>query len=273
MNGSYKYWEVVQENNCYRNDIMKLVNRKDLKVCNQTLNTRIGSESAAGLVYKIKLEEIDVALKIMPIISDSCEKSNKKETHYMRQTSNLVKDEQSPYFLYLITAGKCYDFKYPEQKDIKEKFAREYFGEGKLQVDYYVAELAKMDLGQWLDHYYNPNDMYIYLQQIIRGILALHGEIILHADLHLGNIVIVERGKKCESICCITDFGLSMDIFNDDDYFSDYLFFLNQLFSKLRNKNDKVSKLLHTMRSEALGIFNSMEEKDKYLEYILEKYF
>lgn len=273
MDGRYTRWEVIQEEKCYRNDITKIINKKDINVCDQTLNTRIGSESAAGFVYKIQLEKIDVALKIMPIISEDSERSNKKEISYMQQTGSLVKEGESPYFLYFITADKCYNFKYPKEKSSKEKFAKEYLGVGKLKVDYYVAELAKMDLGQWIEHYYNPEDMYNYLQHILKGILALQGEIILHADLHPGNIVIVERGKECQTLCCITDFGGSMSIENNDDYYIDYITIINHLFSKLKDKKDKISRMLLNMKKDAFRDFNNMQNKEEFLEYVISEYF
>jgi serine/threonine protein kinase len=66
--------------------------------CDFIPEERIGSESTMGEVYKIKVKNINAAVKILPVINDSSIKNNQKEIDIAKELSNLVLNNQSIHF-------------------------------------------------------------------------------------------------------------------------------------------------------------------------------
>lgn len=75
----------------------------------------------------------------------------------------------------------------------------------KVKVNFMINELAIGDLNNWLDNTnYNALTIKEIITQIYHGIKCMHNEGITHNDLHLGNILVMNR---CGYKFVITDFG------------------------------------------------------------------
>lgn len=119
-------WNISNESNeLNRNRSAKfsLMNNQHIhRMCYDFIpKERIGSESTMGEVYKIKFEDYNVAVKILPIINDSSIKNNKKEIKIAKELSNLVLNNQSTHFPIVYFDLYCDSTYFYEHK--KSKFA------------------------------------------------------------------------------------------------------------------------------------------------------
>lgn len=301
MNGEYKEWIPYGHENCQIKDISKY-QRQKIDACNIPLTVRIGSESASGIVYKISILDRNFALKVMPIYSDDYIKNNNKEIEYAKIASRLVETNDCIYFPYFIKSGFCDDFTYPESMENRRKMANEYaiieyLKESffpvtysnykdiiedhnidinklslKMPIQYMISELGKSDLLFWILTQYDDKKMNEFMREILIAISALQDEFIVHGDLHLGNILILDR--TCGDIAAIHDFGSSRDlnIDHDHDYLIDYSLLVHSLEHSLPKESNfyaKIERMISHMNID----FKMCTDKSKFIKSILNVYF
>ena len=140
-------------------------------------------------------------------------------------------------------------------------------------VFYMIYELGKEDLWHWIHMHYNRDDMIIYFSQVLHGIYDMNDEGIIHNDLHLGNIILVNR--NCGLVAAIHDFGESKmtDFETDSDYYKDYIAFLFSLSSALKEIDKIVYKRIVEMEANWKSDFEEVDDKSTFMLYILDKYF
>ena len=77
------------------------------------IEKQIGSDSVAGIVYLAKINRINTALKIMPIIDNKSDENNKNEIKIANLVSNLVVQNKSINFPIVYNSYYCNDITYP----------------------------------------------------------------------------------------------------------------------------------------------------------------
>lgn len=276
----------------------------DIRPCNIDLIEKIGEKGNEGIIYKVEIYQKIFAMKIFPITHKFAESKIKQEIDFSTQASSLVElQEEDVFFPYIIGSGKCDNFIFPKDELDKENQSKEfvkisyvaniltnidtdYFNYENLarkhHIDlkigfdlpayYMIYELARTDLKYWIIREYNHDLMMIFLKQILYAIYSLNSEFILHGDLHIQNILIVNRGQGCESLPVIHDFGDSRMINDDADYYSDYYVFMNNLLGRLKRIDEKMYQLVYLMHKNALNDFELVEEKSEFMIFIIKKY-
>ena len=204
---------------------------------------RIGSASADAEVYKIRFEDMEFALKLMPRVDNDSEERNRKEIETAYQAS-----EYSGYFPLTFAYGYCPETSYYsnmessfipravkykcvrdmlkmiDNKVMKKRFESDYRNgisiddlknkyklkdkenKDKIQVDFLISELANGDLGNWMKKSRDIKEWRKVLIDVITGIYYL--TVILgkvHPDLHPGNILISKTKDGIQAL--IHDFG------------------------------------------------------------------
>jgi len=238
---------------------------------------RIGSPSADAEVYRIKFNNVEFAMKLIPRKDIDSEERNKMEiqtalraseySDYFPITFAYGFCENSGYFISLdnyfssfIPEAQKFNIVYKMEKQIIDKRLKKRFladvrnemsiedlknkynlkTEGNdIQVDYLISELANGDLGNWMKVERNIKDWRKILIEIIYGIYYLTTQIRkVHPDLHPGNVLIV-KDENDKDKALIHDFGRCFDI-NDDipaTYKSTLLSFCNEFLS-CKNRDD-----------------------------------
>jgi len=225
--------------------------------CNSVLNDkpnfekieiigRIGSPSADAEVYRIKFNDMDFAMKIMPRIDKDSERKNLNEIKTAIEAS-----EYQEYFPITFAYGYCpnssyyvsannefsafipkaieysaiskllnmtngkntkkrleYDIRNGKHIEELEKIKKE---ENGIQVDFLISELANGDLGNWTTREHTIDEWISILNDIFTGIYYLTGILHkVHPDLHFGNILIIRKEGGVKAL--IHDFGRSYPI-------------------------------------------------------------
>lgn len=263
VDGRYKVWTIALHDPCEfdRNIYKHLIEiSEDINFCNVNLKERIGSESVAGLVYKIKIDGYPLALKVMPRRNLAEVKQNLNEMRIARLVSNMVVNNECAYFPYYIKGGLCEEFIMPNNEIIKSNVM--------------VSELGIMDLEVYIMNEYNMKDEQVlnkYIKEVIMGIYCLNNKNIQHFDLHLRNILLVRRDECI--IATLHDFGMSGKL---KTYIGDYSKFMSHLIDIL----DRIYKIdtefylkIKMMNKNYFKDFEHVEDKSKYMLYILDKYF
>lgn len=202
---------------------------------------RIGSESSEGEVYQIRYNNVDAALKIMPVISDSDILKNENEINIANLASQMVLQNKWPHFPMVYGSGKCTNsnFYNPRWKELSHDYAcvrrlREVLPAKNKQIDalyrtgqqpeniaqrfglnlevcqnlktpsnFLISELATEDLSSWATAPHTTREWREIVRQCLDSISFLHQEMaISHNDLHWGNVLI-------KDIALIHDFGKS----------------------------------------------------------------
>lgn len=215
FNGNVDIWEKYSNVNIDFNSNFKIEDK-----CKVDVKNRIGSESTMAQVFKVKIDNKEIAAKVLPIMNNSSIKNNEKEIELTLEASELVKNKKSKYFPKVYGFVFCkethfYGDKYYEKsrrfqefdyllsltkdsniiekiKDNKKKFieadivAKKIFPElniifsGKVQSHILFSELAYCDLKYYLETYEPP----------IKDIKKLVKEVLLaikdmHMKLHI----------------------------------------------------------------------------------------
>jgi tRNA A-37 threonylcarbamoyl transferase component Bud32 len=294
MDGRYIEWKT------YDHDLCKIKNYeeyKDFNPCRSKLTTRIGSEGSYGIVYELKIRGVKFAIKIFHIVADFSHDFVKKEAMFSEQLSRT----DSNYFLRFVNYGYCDDFVYPDQlmgarvdvqlyrkmQYVRQKIgpeinfnnfarkAREYNINTDVKLNfpvyYMIYELGKTDLKHWIIHSYNRDDIVKYIGEVFEGIYEMAQEGIVQNDLHVGNIILAER--NCGIVATIHDFGESKYLERDEEYYKDYLQFLDSILPYMKSTDLKVYDWLKKMEDNCYKDYQLVEEKEDFMQYVLEKYF
>jgi hypothetical protein len=205
---------------------------------------RIGSQSAEAEVYRIKFQDMDFAMKLMPRIDNDSERKNINEIETAKEASQYYE-----YFPLTFAYGYCLNSSYyisannefssfipkaleysaltklldkTSNKNAKKRLESDYRNgkniediekikmENKgIQVDFLISELANGDLGTWTKSKHQIDEWVSILIDIFTGIYYLTVVLMkVHADLHLGNILIVRKKKEEKGLkALIHDFG------------------------------------------------------------------
>ena len=205
---------------------------------------RIGSASADAEVYKIRFEDMEFALKLMPRVDNDSEERNRREIETAYQAG-----EYSAYFPLTFAFGYCPETSYYlnkgafssfipramkykciqdmlkllDNKTVKKRFESDYRNgmsidelknkynlaienKDKIQVDFLISELANGDLGNWMKKSREIKEWRKILIDVITGIYYLTGILEkVHPDLHPGNILILKTKDGIKAL--IHDFG------------------------------------------------------------------
>jgi len=117
----------------------------------------------------------------------------------------------------------------------------------KIQSHILLSELAYCDLGYYLNHKKeidNPNEFYYnIIKDVLKAIEVLHTKLnVVHRDLHLGNILILENQNDSDSenlnpIILIHDFGKSKNSSFESyvDKVNDISYFMSQITDESKN--------------------------------------
>ena len=201
-----------------------------------TVVERIGSESSEGEIYRVELQGIQYAGKIMPIISDKSYEKNENEISIAKELSG------NSYFPKVFAAGFCTKTKYNENskffensykyflfekvcedmnraikirtkhkyKDTTVKELKKIYSEEvTIGSHVLISEIAFADLRQICKYYYVSEKIWKeIILRVLQGIKYLNEDKnILHGDLHCGNILIKIDDKTSP---LIHDFGKSI---------------------------------------------------------------
>lgn len=260
IDGNYKYWRIDDHKPSHIDE--------NIDICNFEVMERIGSPSTAGLVYNIKVGNHHFALKIMPILDKYNIEDNEREIAFAQLFSNMYTEGICPYFLYVVSSGYCPNFIYGPEEKVYKKLSMEY--SGNTQVNYLISELGIMDLNSWINKY-DEEMVMIFMRDTIEGIICMQSQNVMHGDLHIFNVLIVDRKESNRLIACIHDFGRSNYIISPYQYYLDYKIFLESLRNKLYKSElkDKVSIMYNNMPED----FKSVNNPKDFMKYILSKYF
>ena len=174
---------------------------------------RIGSASADAEVYKIRFEDMEFALKLMPRVENDSERRNRHEIETAYEASVY-----SEYFPLTFAYGYCPETSYYlnlereissfipraveykrvqdmlnsiDSKTLKKRFESDYRNgitidelknkydltttneKNKIQVDFLISELANGDLGNWMKKSRNMKEWRQVLIDVITGIYYL----------------------------------------------------------------------------------------------------
>lgn len=268
MNGNYKNWRRYGHKPCYINDIKEYDTLK-IKKCNFNIIERIGEHGSISIVYNIDIEGYNFALKILPIFDKDNITTNEEEIYFATFCSNIVKKGECPYFPYVIDSGYCQHFEYPEGDTLKT-LSKEYMESiGNYQdtpINYLISELATMDLASWIKHYYDEEILVVFVRDVMEAIQCLQNNKILQSDMHLYNVLIMDR-NGCGKIACIHDFGRTRYINSAGDYLFDYMRIIKELHKNV--DIDLIKKMFDNMNND----WNSVNDKKEFIFYVLEKYF
>ena len=106
--------------------IEKLINEDNFNSCSINVNHRLGSESTKGEVYKTSLkiedESIEMATKILPILSDKSIEDNENEIRLALEASELILKGESIYFPIVYNFAICEETNFYNNKDYKLSF-------------------------------------------------------------------------------------------------------------------------------------------------------
>lgn len=304
MDGRYKEWVEEQSNKCYIKNVNYYIeNIKEMDICRSgRIGARMGSESENAIIYSIELLGSRFALKIMPILHEQSEKDNKNEIKIASEMSDLAIEEKCPFFLYMLRSGKCSNFIYPKEKSDMQMKATEYqhylhvksmigdkvtpknykklaseygiiLGHIKeFPVNYMVLEMGLKDLSVWIRNEYRSDLMFIFLQHVLYALKALAESGVMHNNLKLQDVIIVARGRECERIACLADFGDTRKIEEENPEPIDYFSFIDELDDALKNIDDRVSMLITLMARMKHSDHNDSDNIDDFYDRIFEKY-
>mgnify|MGYP003651631552 FL=1 len=242
--------EVMKNKNTHKDKEQSKKNYKNNKDFEKIeIIDRIGSPSADAEVYRIKFNNVEFALKLMPRKDDQSAKRNETEIDTAVQASRFIDYfpltfaygfcENSSYFLSqdnyfssFIPEAQKFNIIYKMKSQIidqrvKKRFSADVrndmsiedlqtkygvFSDGKdIQVDYLISELANGDLGTWIKRKRELSEWRKIFIEIIYGIYYLTVEVRkVHPDLHPGNILIVQDENKPRAL--IHDFGRCIDV-------------------------------------------------------------
>jgi len=98
---------------CHNSGIEQLNFESSTSLCpNIQIVSQIGSNSAAGVVYKIFIDRNEAAMKVMPVTNDELLTQNKKEIEIANICSQLVISGQSIFFPIVYGSYICNNIKY-----------------------------------------------------------------------------------------------------------------------------------------------------------------
>ena len=185
---------------------------------------RIGSESCEAEVFKLSIDNKDYALKVMPASTPVEIAKNIKEIDYAKAASDAVFRGESPYFAKVYDAEFCNTIRHsnneskllPVERSVQEPCSQPEGVQGPLASfpgHLLVSELASGDLKQWIAlDTTDEEGIRALLLHMIKALLYLHGTLgIVHNDLHLGNVLII-NDVNCGIIPVIHDYGNSVPL-------------------------------------------------------------
>ena len=229
---------------------------------------RIGSQSADGEVYCIKIQNIEFAMKLMPRIDSSSKDRNMNEINIAKEASKY-----SDYFPKTFAFGSCskssfYHFQNLESGfvnkaiefhnynllteqiiktnlrkrfdadyrngmgliDLSQKYLLHYENLKEIEVDFLISELANGDLGNYIKRERDIKEWKTILSDILTGIYYLTVMLgKVHPDLHPGNVLIIKDPLKA----LIHDFGRCYPVDNNipETYKASLLSFCKEFLS------------------------------------------
>ena len=268
MNGNYDKWVIANHAPCYGIDYNVAV-----KDCQFDIIERIGNSSTSGLIYKIKANEYIFALKIMPILDVYNIEDNTREIRIAEMGSDLVKKGICPYFVQVVGYGYCTDFIFPEEAETFYRFSREYqqsLGNNETTpVNYLISELGIMDLKSWIKQ---NGDLMLpqFINDVLEAIICLQNIGIVHSDLHIENVLVMDRGKLCRLMAAIHDYGRSNTIISTYQYKLDYLTLLQSLLDHI--PKGQLKEIIMMMHFNILDDWNFIKDKKDFMSYVVSKY-
>lgn len=207
---------------------------------------RIGSPSADAEVYKIRFNNLEFAMKIMPRVNQDSQTKNNKELETAEKASkypdyfplSFAKGYHSGSSFYVSENGHKSSFVHHaiefhsyqrmlnqiDNLQKRKRFEQDYrsgislnilsskynliYDEDSLiEVDFLISELCNMDLGIWMTTSHDISEWKFVLRNILKGIYYMTEFLeIAHPDLHVGNILI-NTSVKGEPLALIHDFG------------------------------------------------------------------
>lgn len=148
----------------------------------------------------------------------------------------------------------------------------------KIPVQFMISELGKGDIINWTTE--NKNDknfaprLFEFFKNSLEGIHYMHLKNVVHNDLHMGNVLIVERG--CGEIAVIHDFGESELVDGYGEYIVNSLYlkdvdrFLKEFsYNLILSQNKDKNKLLTLILDISRNIKKiNMSLKNKFIDLI-----
>jgi hypothetical protein len=272
---------------------------------------RIGSSSADAEVYKIRVDDMEFALKLMPRVDSDSEKRNRNEIETAYQAS-----EYPDYFPLTFAYGYCPETSYYlgmtdkissfipraieyksicdmlniiENKGVKKRFESDYRNgmnleelkykyniklmNNKIQVDFLISELANGDLGSWMRKERNIQDWRKMLIDVMTGIYYL--TVILnkvYPDLHPGNVLILKTKNGIKAL--IHDFGrcYSVDENVPATYKATLLSFCQEFISCANTRDDLIiPREISIVVQDVLKVVNSLDVNSTNIQNIYEE--
>jgi hypothetical protein len=249
FNGEDTKWNVTNEFESLKEDrIVKYNKYKDIlrgmELCSIIPEERIGSESTMGEVYRWKVDEMNIAVKVMPIVAKGSYDSNAKECELAIDASNLVLQGKSKYFPIVYGFDFCENTLFYNHKD--SNFAKSSLsyqkikpGSSGLKSHLLFSELAYTDLKNYASKM-SLEELNEAILQVLYGIRDLQINYnIVHSDLHLGNVLLLHNPKTHGIQAMIHDFGRSVKV-------------TGKLLSSVQRKKD-VIVLIASIRDLKLG--------------------
>ena len=269
---------------------------------------RIGSQSADGEVYCIKIQNIEFAMKLMPRIDSSSKDRNINEINIAKEASKY-----SDYFPKTFAFGSCdkssfyknletgfvnkaiefhnynllveqinknnlrkrFDANYRNGMgliDLSQKYLLNYENLREIEVDFLISELANGDLGNYVKNDRSIDEWKTILSDILTGIYYLTvmlGKV--HPDLHLGNVLIIKNPLKA----LIHDFGRCYSVDNNipETYKASLLSFCKEFLSCSTRDDLRIPRLVLIILTYIFNIvqrttINSSNIKEVYEEIL-----
>ena len=207
FNAKDNSWNIFNGVEGFYNPIEKL---EDL--CSIIPEERIGSESTMGEVYRWK----GIAVKVMPINSDLSYDINAKEIEIAILLSDLVRGKTSKYFPIVFGDKFCYKtFFYNHTNSLYMKQSKIYQDKKDIASHLLFSQLAYTDLKNYLEKYPSLpfEELNEIILQVLKGIRDMQINYnIIHNDLHLGNILVLNNPQKSKLQLLIHDFGKSIKV-------------------------------------------------------------
>lgn len=214
--------------------------RNDTPITMKALN-RIGSDSTMAQVFEYNYNVLQMAIKILPILSKQSLNLNIKEIDLSMEVSLLVERGRSRYFPLVYHHSLCNSTFYYQHETCPFKIKScEYQKNYDLSSNLLFSELAYTDLKNFVSKNTSPEFLNEIIGQVFEGIHDLQMLCnIVHNDLHLGNILLLHNPTSIEKIhILIHDFGRSIKVkghFSNIQKKTDLYTFLREIRKSISN--------------------------------------
>lgn len=247
FDGRNKVWTL--ESNAFTYDRLKIyshiVNRFDNQ-CQLNIEKRIGMESTMAEVYKVNIQEFEVAAKLLPILSNESLIGNQKEIEFATKASELVLSKESVYFPLVYTSTFC-----PETY---------FYGSSNPQLKFYERSLNYQQFTFLINSIKNQkalNQITKYRKNFVDVNTIIN---LLHLNVSLSD--------KVSSYILFSELA-SFDL---DFYLSNYVLSSNDLyylFEHILNAIEDLQTKLHVVHNDLhLGNILLLESVDSKIGYI-----